>query len=140
MKPLIRPFLFAVVGLGLFFAVTAWILGQWWCAFLISPDSLSLNVGPSGYVIGWEVDPNFEWDGSVGRAPKRNRLAWAFEQPIPPYEYACHGFGFTLARFARHAHISLCHWSLTSMLLASNIALHFIYRAKRIPGQGDSDA
>lgn len=30
MRPLVRPFLFAVARLGLFLSVTAWIVGQWW--------------------------------------------------------------------------------------------------------------
>ena len=40
MRELIRPALFWVVRLGLFFAVVAWIAGQWWQGFGMASSAI----------------------------------------------------------------------------------------------------
>ena len=45
MRDLIRPTLFILARLGLFLAVVAWIVGQWWqvtCALPVSSDGVAV--------------------------------------------------------------------------------------------------
>ncbi len=54
MRDLIRPTLFIVARLGLFLAVVAWIVGQWWqvtCALPVSSDGVAVWICARRWVL-----------------------------------------------------------------------------------------
>jgi cbb3-type cytochrome oxidase subunit 3 len=54
MRDLIRPTLFILARLGLFLAVVAWIVGQWWqvtCALPVSSDGVAVWICARGWVL-----------------------------------------------------------------------------------------
>ena len=71
MKPLIRPFLFAVARLGLFLAVMAWIVGQWWTIYSAIPAGhglVEIYVGDKSYEVSrWDVLPSTSFNITADR-------------------------------------------------------------------------
>ena len=128
MRPLIRPFLFTAARLGLLFAVLAWIVGQWWTVE-IEASALKVMICPEGVVIGkgFELLPAVDICES-----ERGRCAWQFQpfnllhdDRVTTIQYP----GFVL--LYEYLEISLHHWLFTSILIAFNLLLHFIYRKRR---------
>ena len=138
MRSLIRPTLFAAARLGLFLAVTAWIVSQWKVAHgQVGPVRIEVhaqggvtwidrydNIQPTVYFTqssyGWPSSMYFEDTTNYGLG---GEIFW---NPIPGFVYSTHrGAGGVAKTF------SMRHWLVTSLFAAFNIALHFIYRKRR---------
>ena len=65
MRSLIRPMLFMVARLGLFFALVAWIASQWW--------SVDAQVGPDDLCLTLVVLPDFV-GGGIESNVRSNRI------------------------------------------------------------------
>lgn len=137
MRDLIRPTLFLLARLGLFFAVLAWVVGQW-CMLdasipFTSSCSFSVLLVPQGWVL-WQFDLDFpivHWEIDVSDD--------AMYAPVfAPYQP---NGGFTpnkLVEFCGAVYadeykkitVSLRHWLVATIFTAFNIILHFIYRKR----------
>ena len=144
MRELIRPTLFIIARTGLFLAVVAWTVGQWWNVSFLLPV-------PTG-VAGAELSPE-SWQcrhvrrhfaiafTDVVRTPhsspgteilhEKFRLMWEIEQieasgrsaqsltsTFHQVEVPCRGLN------------NIPHWLVVTALFTINIALHFTYRKR----------
>ncbi len=145
MRSLIRPTLFAVARLGIFLAVTAWIVTEGRAVHgQVGP--LKLDIYPHGFVTslvryhslrpiiysskatyGWPSNMYFEDTSSYGLGEV------SFWSPVPGFAYAAHGGPGGTAKT-----LSMRHWLVTLLFVAFNMALHFTYR-KRPEGQPCED-
>ena len=141
MRSLVRPFLFTVARLGLFLAVTAWIMGQRWTIYSTIPavyGVVEICVGDRSYEVSW-------WD--VLSSTSFNIGANRRTDPLPfevlytlfrgelrsdscGQELLYVGPGFFTAKQGVIDGISIRHWLVTTIFLTFNITLHIIYRKR----------
>ena len=128
MKPLIRPFLFAVARLGLFQAVMAWIVGQWESILYVTPD-YGVGLSHSGWAISVRYSGNAKSASQIlyGRGIDAVLTDWMeYGNHSPALRFPGVGCWWTKVRWVG----TLQHWFATSVFLAFNLFLHFTYRKR----------
>ena len=124
MKPLIRPFLFAVARLGLFLAVAAWIVGQWRFASM-NLGHFGAGLSASSVHISWEPRKSrynlFVNEGAEVEALTAYTNTWFRRlRRLPGIALRTHSAPWLIVN----------HWLIVSSLTLTNIAIHFIYRKR----------
>ena len=141
MRSLIRPFLFAVARLGLFLAVVAWIVGQWWAIQIQTGLGWNLSGGSNGFA-AFQHQRNEPADVTVDGHSRDHLFAFPpiFEDPYGGIYRGFSKLGVTYfyGGKPKWTILSVRHWLITSSLLTFNLLLHFIYR-KRPEGEPCED-
>ncbi len=160
MKPLIRPFLFTVARLGVFLAVTAWIVGQWWI-FEVGHTRYWLAAGPHGIVavrtnlsppdwyryVAYDSSNDLRaqylaegYPDTFGRLPKVTAIVdWDHFVAMPFSESVnWSSCGVHFRRWSMGSSVSLSHLLIVSILVFFHAVLVLIYRKRQ--GEGDADA
>ena len=145
MKPLVRPLLFAVARLGLFLAVTVWIVGQWWTCVLAATDNAACLNHRGVYWL--QVSQASTISPAITPAGHEkhivNSICGVGQHHFGAKRKLEVGYGFSLCQsFSQSARglqcvalaFGVCHGMIASIAFAFNIALHIIYR-KRLETQ-----
>ena len=150
MRNLIRPTLFAAARLGLFLAITAWIVGQWWI-FELGHTNYWMASGPGGIVVvrtnlsppAWyrytaldssnDLRAKYLAEGYpevFGRFPKVEEIVdWDHIVAMPYHDstdWSC--CGVRIRRWRLGASFSIRHSTIVSVFILVHIVLTIICR------------
>ena len=140
MKPLIRPFLFIAVRLGLFLSVLVWIVGQ------SRTISMHCPVGEFTFLSqGWAIAfySGLPWNFFVNESDPES-TQWVFEDlsendpSVPPSLRGGVTAGVTVMYSDRIILLAVRHWQIVAAFLVVYGVLKFVYR--RIPDRERSEA
>lgn len=125
MRELVRPCLFIIARLGLFLAVVAWVVGQWWSsAFRISHIAVATDPNVWSFSSDNRLPPRFDyciWRNQDDAITAQN-LVWYRRWNVFP--------GVSARRWLSLPWILIKHWFIVTVLLTFNVTLHFIYRRR----------
>ena len=119
MTPLIRPLLFAVARLGLFLAVTVWIVGhrvEWFSALCPVPS------GSTGFIVRSETC-------TFGYAQHAIPVKWYTANDLDGSNATWHRRVWAEVKWRGYS-LEVPNWLVTSVFLAFNVVLHFTYRKR----------
>ena len=136
MRSLIRPCLFAVARPGLFLAVAAWAVGQWWSTVVAIPlpgHTTRFLGGASGWHVSL-VDGSGSFSGRMLRNEARENLremsgSSAFALSVNHVDTSVFIYG-TVSFPIAYSFVAISHWIIVFTLVAFNLLLHFIYRKR----------
>jgi hypothetical protein len=114
MKSIIRPFLFAAARLGLFFAVTAWIAGQWRMFKITIPFQIG-GMTVLCHVDDWAI---LHWTGDT---------KWGFLVSHPRI-----GVDWHKEYFNHGIHIVIRHYLVVTSFVLFYGLLKWVYRNRSI--------
>lgn len=140
MTPLISPTLFAIARLGLFLAVAASIMGQWWevqCRFY-GTKSTALTLAPEGCLLEYNDNSRLFTSGDIESAVRKAKVP-SDHSPLFDHSlesatiYTIGSFpGLTVkaSTFGGKTFIAFRHGLNILTFLFLNLLLHFIYRKR----------
>ena len=143
MRGLIQPALFIVARTGVFLAVVAWIVGQWWnvvASCNVAGRLCLLSFGPYGGVLGcssmagtsrlvltqgYESATHFPFDlRDLRIAQQAGHIADIYSCPgVKISTYATHAGGFT----------AVSHWLIVIAMISLNVMLMYWFRKHQNP-------
>lgn len=139
MRPLLRPFLFALARLGVFLSAVAWIVSQ---TFL---PRLTLPIGNRHvlFLLAPEGALFLNWD-----RPENLEVEWFRKSELEPYEIEhlstmftpmdngemftaeYSSFGVTIGKMQDTPVLSFRHWLITTVFVTVNVVLYITYRKR----------
>ena len=136
MKTLVRPFLFAVARLGLFFTVVAWVVRCNFVAYAMAPR-LGALIAPEGMALAIPSAPEM-WDAKYAPTSHSERIywhRWLFELPSDRSRSYRQSSGFSIGGLTGQQNsdglfLSVHHGIVFTGFAMINVLLSFIYRRK----------
>ena len=116
---------------GLFLAVVAWIVGQWWWCGMNYGGAMGVICLDTGWLV--VVDPPLDdWRMIVlNEEQMQNAGRWYYSFFCPyPEGHLFSGFGMAVVSRANVLTIAIRHWLAISVFTVFSIALHIIYRIR----------